>query len=80
MKFIEKIVVTKYAMKIGKLIEEIKKTNDPFIYLKANTLKIKAAKDCFNGRLSTKAYKELFKIEKTDAQHHFLDLWMEEIN
>lgn len=80
MKFIEKIVITKYAIKIGKLVEEIKKTNNPFVYLKANTLKSEAAKDCFNGRLSTKAYKELFKIEKANAQHHFLDLWMEEIN
>ena len=80
MKLIEKMVATKYAVKIAKLVEEAKKTNSSLIYLKANTLKSEAAKDCFNGRLSVSAYRELFKIEKADAKHHFLDFWIEEIN
>lgn len=72
----------KYINEIKKLAVEYKNAQGlmgkPLIAMKANAIKSKCANLVMMDKFDVNVYAELFKVEKANAYHHFLEIWNEE--
>jgi len=70
------------AVKVGALLEELNKAETvlekAMIYSKANALKSECAMKLIMGEITVETYDKIFMPDKADAQHHFLDLLLED--
>lgn len=70
------------AVKVGILLEELNKAETTLekatIYLRGNALKSEYSMKLIRGEITTETYEKIFLPDKADAQHHFLDLLLED--
>lgn len=70
------------AVKVGALLEELNKAETvlekTMVYSKGNALKSEYATKLMTGEITPETYNNIFMPNKANAQHHFLDLLLED--